>query len=108
MSTSSARRSEQAGIFHFLREMGSALIMALIAIVYVIQAFKIPTGSMENSLLVGDFLLGLKFMYGAPILPFSHELGINQRFPAVTDPKTGDVIIFKYPGSDKKDYIKGV
>lgn len=106
MSISSARRSEQAGIFHFLREMGSALIMALIAIVYVIQAFKIPTGSMENSLLVGDFLLGLKFMYGAPILPFSHELGINQRFPAVTDPKTGDVIIFKYPGSDKKDYIK--
>lgn len=61
---------------------------------------------MENSLLVGDFLLGLKFMYGAPIVPFSHELGINQRFPAVTDPKAGDVIIFKYPGADKKDYIK--
>lgn len=106
MSTSSARRSEQAGIFHFLREMGSALIMALIAIVYVIQAFKIPTGSMEDSLLVGDFLLGLKFMYGAPIVPFSQELGINQRLPAVTDPKPGDVIIFKYPGADKKDYIK--
>lgn len=106
MSTSPARRSEQAGIFHFLREMGSALIMALIAIVYVIQAFKIPTGSMENSLLVGDFLLGLKFMYGAPIVPFSQELGISQRLPAITDPKPGDVIIFKYPGSDKKDYIK--
>jgi len=103
---STTRRSEQAGIFHFLKEMGSALIMALIAIVYVIQAFKIPTGSMENSLLVGDFLLGLKFMYGAPLLPFSHDLGINYRFPAVTDPKAGDVIIFKYPGSDKKDYIK--
>ncbi|NLD98482.1 MAG: signal peptidase I [Fibrobacter sp.] len=80
--------------------------MALIAIVYVIQAFKIPTGSMENSLMVGDFLLGLKFMYGAPIVPFSQDLGINQRFPAVTDPKPGDVIIFKYPGTEKKDYIK--
>jgi signal peptidase I len=89
-----------------MREMGSALIMALIAIVYVIQAFKIPTGSMENSLLVGDFLLGLKFMYGAPIIPFSQDLGISQRLPAVTDPKAGDVIIFKYPGADKKDYIK--
>ena len=103
---SNTRRSEQAGILHFIREMGSALIMALIAIVYVIQAFKIPTGSMEDSLLVGDFLLGLKFMYGAPIVPFSQELGITARFPAVTDPKTGDVIIFKYPGTDKKDYIK--
>jgi len=101
-----ARRSEKAGMFHFLKEMGSALIMALIAIVYVIQAFKIPTGSMENSLLVGDFLLGLKFVYGAPIVPFSQELGITQRFPAVQKPKAGDVVIFKYPGNDNKDYIK--
>lgn len=106
MTKSPQRRTEQAGIFHFLREMGSALIMALIAIVYVIQAFKIPTGSMENSLLVGDFLLGLKFIYGAPIVPFSQELGITTRFPAVSNPKPGDVIIFKYPGTDKKDYIK--
>ncbi|MFP4163711.1 MAG: signal peptidase I [Chitinispirillaceae bacterium] len=106
MSEQQKRRSEQAGIVRFFREMGSALIMALIAIVYVIQAFKIPTGSMENSLLVGDFLLGLKFVYGAPIVPFSQELGITQRLPALTDPKPGDVIIFKYPGTDSKDYIK--
>jgi signal peptidase I len=100
------RRSEKAGVFHFMREMGSALVMALIAIIYVIQAFKIPTGSMEDSLLVGDFLLGLKFIYGAPIVPFSHDLGIKTRLPAVTNPKAGDVIIFKYPGADRKDYIK--
>lgn len=106
MSEQQARRSEQAGIIRFFREMGSALIMALIAIVYVIQAFKIPTGSMEDSLLVGDFLLGLKFVYGAPIIPFSQELGITQRLPALADPKPGDVVIFKYPGTDSKDYIK--
>lgn len=100
------RRSEQAGIFNFLREMGSALVMALIAIVYVIQAFKIPTPSMEKSLLVGDFLLGLKFIYGAPLLPFSLDMGISQRLPALADPKPGDVVIFKYPGLDRKDYIK--
>jgi signal peptidase I len=81
--------------------MLSALAMAFIAIVYVIQAFRIPTGSMENSLLVGDFLLGLKFIYGAPVLPFSH-----MKFPGVTKPRPGDVIIFKYPGNDGKDYIK--
>jgi signal peptidase I len=86
--------------------MGSALVMALIAIVYVIQAFKIPTPSMERSLLVGDFLLGLKFVYGAPFLPFALDLGISKRFPAMTSPKPGDVVIFKYPGSERKDYIK--
>lgn len=104
--TQKNRRSEKAGLFNFLREMGSALIMALIAIVYVIQAFKIPTGSMENSLLVGDFLLGLKFIYGAPVVPFSQDLGVSLRFPALSKPKAGDVIIFKYPGADNKDYIK--
>jgi signal peptidase I len=88
-------------MFRFAREMTSALAMALIFIVYVIQAFKIPTGSMEDSLLVGDFLLGLKFIYGAPVLPYSYK-----KFPAITNPKPGDVIIFKYPGTDKKDYIK--
>ncbi|MDR2577729.1 MAG: signal peptidase I [Chitinispirillales bacterium] len=100
------KSNEKAGILRFFREMGSALAMALIAIVYVIQAFQIPTGSMEDSLLVGDFLLGLKFVYGAPIVPFSQELGIKRRFPAVTKPKPGDVVIFRYPGTDKKDYIK--
>jgi len=86
--------------------MGSALAMALVAIVYVIQAFQIPTGSMEDSLLVGDFLLGLKFVYGAPVIPFSQELGIKQRLPALKKPKPGDVVIFRYPGADNKDYIK--
>jgi signal peptidase I len=81
--------------------MVSALVMALIFIIYVIQAFKIPTGSMEKSLLVGDFLLGLKFIYGAPVAPYLYT-----KFPGFTDPKPGDVIIFKYPGPEKKDYIK--
>ncbi|MGD9199952.1 MAG: signal peptidase I [Chitinispirillia bacterium] len=97
-----SRRSEKAGVFNFAKEMISALLMAFVAIVYIIQAFKIPTGSMENSLLVGDFLLGLKFIYGAPVLPFVTDL----KFPGITNPKPGDVVIFKYPGADKKDYIK--
>ncbi len=95
------RRSEKAGIANFSKEMISALLMAFVFIVYVIQAFKIPTGSMENSLLAGDFLLGLKFVYGAPVLPFSYA-----KLPAVMKPKAGDVVIFKYPGKDAKDYIK--
>jgi signal peptidase I len=99
--SAASRRTEAQGLLRFGREMTWALLMAFVAIVYVIQAFKIPTGSMENSLLTGDFLLGLKFIYGAPVLPFSYL-----KFPGLTRPKPGDVIIFRYPGVDKKDYIK--
>ncbi|MCQ2061750.1 MAG: signal peptidase I [Fibrobacter sp.] len=74
------------------REIIVPVVLALIVIQYVIQAFQIPSGSMEDSLLTGDFLLGLKFTYGSPI-PFS-----NQKFPGYTIPKAGDVLIFRYPG----------
>ncbi len=74
------------------REIIVPVLLALIVIQYVIQAFQIPSGSMEDSLKVGDFLLGLKFTYGSPI-PFS-----NQKFPGYTEPKPGDVVIFRYPG----------
>lgn len=100
-------RSETDGVKNFTKEMISALVTALIFIVYVIQAFTIPTGSMEKSLLVGDFLLGLKFVYGAPIIPgIPKVVDTYWKFPGITTPKRGDVVIFKYPGKDNKDYIK--
>lgn len=74
------------------REIVMPIALALIVIQYVIQAFQIPSGSMEDSLLVGDFLLGLKFVYGSPV-PFS-----NSKFPALSAPERGDVVIFRYPG----------
>lgn len=74
------------------REIIVPVLLALIVIQYVIQAFQIPSGSMEDSLKIGDFLLGLKFTYGSPI-PFS-----NQKFPGYAEPKPGDVVIFRYPG----------
>lgn len=76
----------------FAREIIVPVVLALVVIQYVIQAFQIPSGSMEDSLHTGDFLLGLKFTYGSPI-PFS-----NQHFPGYTEPKPGDVVIFRYPG----------
>jgi signal peptidase I len=88
----------------FAKEILVPILLALVVIQFVIQAFKIPSASMEDSLLIGDFLLGLKFVYGSPI-PFSH-----QKLPGLTDPKPGEVLIFKYPGDpeypegDKKKY----
>lgn len=74
------------------REIIVPIVLALIVIQYVIQAFQIPSGSMEDTLKTGDFLLGLKFTYGSPI-PFS-----NQKFSPIVAPKVGDVAIFRYPG----------
>ena len=74
------------------KEIIMPLAMAILVIQFVIQAFKIPSQSMEDSLLVGDFLLGLKFVYGSP-LPFS-----DNRTPSMIEPDTGNIIIFRYPG----------
>src|SRR4051812_28712063 len=76
----------------FAKEVVVPIVLALVVIQFVIQAFKIPSASMEDSLLIGDFLLGLKFVYGSPV-PFSHG-----RLPALAEPKPGDVFIFHYPG----------
>jgi signal peptidase I len=75
----------------FIRELAIPIAIALIVIAFAVQAFKIPSGSMENTLYEGDFLLGLKFVYGVPI-PFTHK-----KIP-VSEPDTGDIVIFRYPG----------
>ncbi|HEX2613272.1 MAG TPA: signal peptidase I [Fibrobacteria bacterium] len=83
-----ARRAGRA----FIREIVVPIALALVFVQFAVQAFKIPSASMENSLRIGDFLLGLKFVYGSPI-PYS-----NKRLPALSEPKPGDVVIFRYPG----------
>ncbi|MCX5700249.1 MAG: signal peptidase I [Candidatus Omnitrophica bacterium] len=67
---------------------------------FVVQAFKIPTGSMRPTLLEGDLILVNKFIYGAKV-PFT-----QLRLPAINKPKRGDVVVFIYPEDKKKDFIK--
>jgi signal peptidase I len=86
-----------------------ALLAALILRALVIQAFRIPTGSMKDTLLVGDFLLVNKFVYGAStpdLIPFTDVKLPSIQFPALRQPKRGDIIVFKYPLDEKLDYIK--
>ncbi|MFQ5510929.1 MAG: signal peptidase I [Candidatus Krumholzibacteriia bacterium] len=80
--------------------IGMAVFLAFFVRTFFIQAFKIPSESMEETLLVGDFLFANKFIYGAK-LPL-----IDKRLPAVREPRPGDIIIFKYPGDRHTDYIK--
>lgn len=86
------------------REYGEIILMAVFLAFFVrtffIQAFKIPSESMEDTLLVGDFLFANKLVYGAKV-PL-----VSRRLPGVRDPRAGDIVIFKYPGDKKTDYIK--
>jgi signal peptidase I len=77
-----------------------AVVLALLIKTSIVEAYKIPTSSMEDTLLVGDFLLANKFVYGAR-LPL-----VNWKLPAVSDPERGDVVIFIYPVDGVTKYIK--
>jgi|WetSurMetagenome_2_1015567.scaffolds.fasta_scaffold238881_2 signal peptidase I len=86
-----------------------ALLAALILRALVIQAFRIPTGSMKDTLLIGDFLLVNKFIYGAATpdyVPFTKIKVPYFQFPGLRKPERGDIIVFKYPQDETLDYIK--
>ncbi|HJQ18896.1 MAG TPA: signal peptidase I [Gemmatimonadaceae bacterium] len=77
-----------------------SVALFLVLRTFIVEAFKIPSGSMEHTLLVGDFLLVNKLAYGAEI-PFTHK-----RLPAFRDPQRGDVIVFEAPEDPTKTYVK--
>ena len=79
--------------------------LALLIRTAVVQAFYIPSGSMEDTLLVGDYLLATKFVYGAPIDVPGTNVSLF-RFPALRDPAPGDIVIFKSPQDANRDLIK--
>jgi signal peptidase I len=79
-----------------------AVILALFVRTWVVQAFKIPTGSMENNLLIGDHLLVNKFIFGPT------ASSIERALLPVRDIRRGDVIVFKYPDEPDRDFIKRV
>lgn len=86
-----------------VREYGEAIFVAAVLFLFlrsfVVQAYQIPSGSMEDTLLVGDFLVANKFLYGARV-PFT-----EWRLPKIRDPKRGDIIVFRAPHVHK-DFIK--
>ena len=79
-----------------------ALVLALLIRTFVVQAFKIPSGSMEPTLEIGDHILVNKFLYGVKI-PFT-----DLSFWAWEQPQRGDVVVFTYPLEPEKDFIKRV
>jgi len=79
-----------------------AIAIALFIRTFIIQSYKIPSGSMKDTLLIGDHILVSKFSYGVKLL-FSDITLIP-----VSKPKHGDIVVFKFPKDEKKDFIKRV
>lgn len=111
MSTPNAKTKSR---FKGLTEgLFGAFIAALVIRQLVVQAYTIPTPSMESTLMVGDFLLVNKFNYGMRTpdwigIPYTHA-GFDVpwfRFPSLREPQPYDVVIFRYPKDHSMDYIK--
>lgn len=89
-------------ILEYAKSIGIAILIALFIRAYIIQAFKIPSGSMIPTLLIGDHLLVTKFIYGVkpPLM--------ENKILVIDKPKRGDIIVFKYPEDPNRDFIKRV
>ncbi len=79
-----------------------AIVLALFIRTFVVQAFKIPSGSMKDTLLIGDHILVNKFIYGVKV-PF-----VDKTIIAIKEPKREDIVVFKYPEDPSLDFIKRV
>lgn len=84
------------------KAVSTAILLFLVIRTFVVEAFKIPTGSMENTLLVGDFLLVNKAVYGSEI-PITRA-----RLPGFTEPRRQDVVVFLPPHDPTKNYVKRI
>ena len=96
------RKKKKSGLRENIEAILVAIVLALFIRTFVIQAFKIPSGSMKETLLIGDHILVNKFIYGIK-LPF-----LMTTIVPIKNPKHGDIVVFKFPEEPKKDFIKRV
>ena len=92
--------AEKSLFREYLEALLIAVIFATFARTWIVQAFKIPSGSMEKNLLIGDHILVNKFIYGPTVSPLEETL-----LP-VRKVRRGDVVVFKYPEDPTRDFIK--
>ena len=95
-------KSKKRLLWEYTEAIITALILALLIRAYIIQAFKIPSGSMIPTLVIGDHILVNKFLYGTKI-PFSETMVLE-----FTKPEKGNIIVFKYPEDPTRDFIKRI
>src|SRR5437667_3561946 len=108
MSVPTVKKRQEGGFGETIRAIVTALIIALAIRTFLFQPFSIPSGSMEGTLLVGDYLFVSTYSYGYThyALPFSPPLFSGRIFGS--QPERGDVVVFRLPSDDTIDYIKRV
>jgi signal peptidase I len=108
MSVTSGTKRKEGGFAETVRVIFHALIIALVIRTFLFQPFNIPSGSMKETLLVGDYLFVSKYSYGYShySLPFSPPLFSGRIFASA--PARGDIVVFRLPKDDSTDYIKRV
>ena len=92
--------AEKSLLREYLEALLIAVIFATFARTWVVQAFKIPSGSMEKNLLIGDHILVNKFVYGPTLSP------LEEKLLPIRKVRHGDVVVFKYPEDPSRDFIK--
>ena len=95
-----AKRTPEPVILDYARSFFPVLLVVFLLRGFVVEPFRIPSGSMLPTLEIGDFILVNKFTYGVR-LPIIHKKVID-----ISDPKRGDVVVFRWPGDNKTSYIK--
>ncbi len=102
------KQRKEGGIAETIRVIVHALIIAFVIRTFLFQPFNIPSGSMEATLLIGDYLFVSKYSYGYShySLPASPPLFSGRIFGS--EPERGDVVVFRLPRDDSTDYIKRV
>ena len=101
--TTMADTFQKSTVREYFESIVIAVILALFVRTWVVQAFKIPTGSMENNLLIGDHLLVNKFVFAPSADAASSGAVMPER-----DIRRGDIVVFKYPDEPERDFIKRV
>jgi len=96
------KETKKSGLRENIEAITIAILLALFIRTFVVQAFKIPSGSMKETLQIGDHILVNKFIYGIK-LPF-----VQKTIIPIKNPKKEDIIVFRYPENPKLDFIKRV
>ena len=99
---STKTENKKSGLRENIEAIVIAILLALFIRTFVVQAFKIPSGSMKETLQIGDHILVNKFIYGIK-LPF-----VQKTLIPIKEPKKDDIIVFRYPENPKLDFIKRV
>ncbi len=105
---SKSKASSEGGLWDLTKILIEAIVIAFLLRIFLYQPFTIPSGSMERTLLIGDFLFVSKLSYGYSRYSFPYGVNLFSGRIFGSQPERGDVVVFKLPTDNSTDYIKRV